>query len=129
MTRTFITYILVGILNTAVGYSLFAMFIYLKLHYSLAVLLSTVLGILFNFNTIGRLVFKSRDNTLIFRFFAVYGFTYLFNVAGLKVLSIFKFDMYVAGAALLLPMAVISYIFHKGFVFRDTSRVSTNAVN
>ena len=46
MTRTFFTYILVGILNTAVGYGLFALFISFGIHYSLAVLLSTLLGVL-----------------------------------------------------------------------------------
>ena len=46
-----IKFILVGILNTAFGYSLFALFIFLNMHYSLAVFLSTVLGVLFNFKS------------------------------------------------------------------------------
>jgi putative flippase GtrA len=128
-TRSYAAYILVGILNTAFGYSMFALFIFLKLHYSLAVFFSTVLGIVFNFKTIGRLVFKSSDNSLIFRFFAVYAVTYLINVAGLKILSIINIDMYIAGAVLLLPMAVVSFIFHKGFVFREPRKVSADALN
>lgn len=120
MTRTFVAYILVGILNTAVGYSLFALFIFLELHYSLAVLLSTVLGILFNFKTIGKIVFKSSDNRLIFRFFAVYAVTYLLNVAGLWLLKGFQLDMYRAGAVMLLPMAVVSFMLHRKFVFHES---------
>lgn len=127
MTRTFTTYILVGILNTVFGYSLFALFIFLKFHYSLAVLFSTILGVFFNFKTIGKLVFKSNDNSLIVRFIAVYGVAYLLNVAGLRLLSSFHLDMYRAGAVLILPMAVISFILHRGFVFREPQKVAANA--
>lgn len=129
MNRTFATYIMVGILNTAFGYSLFALFIFLKLHYSLALLFATTLGVLFNFKTIGRLVFKSNDNSLIFRFFAVYGVTYLLNVAGLRLLSYFNLNMYLAGAILILPMAVISFILHRGFVFRGPQKVVAHAAH
>lgn len=123
MTRTFVIYILVGILNTAVGYSLFAFFIFLKFSYPLAVLFGTILGALFNFRTIGKIVFKSNDNRLIYRFFAVYGITYLLNVAGLWLLKRVQPDMYLAGALLLLPMAVVSFVLHRNFVFTAHQRV------
>ena len=55
-------FVLVGILNTAFGYGCFALFIYLGLHYTIAVLLGTCLGILFNFKTLGHLVFKNKQN-------------------------------------------------------------------
>jgi hypothetical protein len=38
----FLRFLLVGILNAAVGYGLFALFIYLGLHYSLANLVATM---------------------------------------------------------------------------------------
>ena len=122
MTRTFVVYILVGILNTAVGYALFAFFIFLRFSYPLAVLFGTILAVLFNFRTIGRIVFKSSDNSLIFRFFAVYGITYGLNVAGLWLLKRVQPDMYLAGALLLLPMAVVSFVLHRNFVFTTHQR-------
>ncbi len=117
--RKFIKFVLVGILNTLFGYSLFAFFIYLKMHYSLAVLLATILGILFNFRTIGRLVYRNSNNLLIFRFVGVYGATYLLNVAALRILDGFNVNMYVAGILLLGPMAVISFLLQSKYVFME----------
>ena len=116
----FIRFILVGILNTIVGYGLFALFIYLGLHYSLAVLFSTILGVLFNFKSIGKLVFNSNNNERIYHFIGVYILLYLLNVSGLWGLSSIGMEnMYVAGAILLAPLAIISFILNKNFVFNQ----------
>jgi putative flippase GtrA len=116
----FIRFILVGILNTMVGYGLFALFIYLGLHYSLAVLFSTILGVLFNFKSIGRLVFNTSDNERIYHFIGVYMLLYLLNVSGLWGLSSIGIEnMYVAGAILLVPLAIISFVLNKNFVFNQ----------
>ncbi|HEY6837603.1 MAG TPA: GtrA family protein [Geobacteraceae bacterium] len=112
-------FLLVGVLNTVFGYSLFAFFIFVGLHYSLAVLLSTVLGILFNFKTIGRLVFRSHNNRLIFRFVATYGLTYLLNVVFLRILDGLRVNMYIAGMLLLIPLALISFVLQKKYVFTE----------
>lgn len=112
-------FIFVGILNTIFGYSLFALFIYLGLYYPLAVLLSTILGVLFNFKTIGRLVFDSNDNGLIFRFILVYAITYLLNIFFLWLLKkLGSENMYIDGFALLIPLAAVSFLLNKFFVFR-----------
>jgi putative flippase GtrA len=107
----------VGVLNTLFGYGVFALFIYLGMHYSLAALLGTVLGILFNFQTIGRLVFNSYSRGLIFRFTAVYGATYLLNVVGLYFFNRAGINNYIAGAILIFPVAVIAFNLNKLFVF------------
>ena len=112
-------FILVGMLNTLFGYSLFALFIFLQVHYTLAVLLTTVLGILFNFKTIGALVFKNTSSNIIVRFVIVYMITYLLNVLALKVLTVRYFDMYTAGLIALVPNAVISFLLQSKFVFVD----------
>jgi putative flippase GtrA len=115
----FIKFILVGILNTVFGYSLFALFIFLNMHYSLAVFLSTVLGVLFNFKTIGKLVFDSHDNSLIFKFIVVYVLLYLINISCLWFFKISGFEnMYINGFVLLVPLALISFILNKKYVFK-----------
>lgn len=113
----FIKFLFVGGLNTAFGYGIFAFFIFLKIHYSIALFLSTVLGVLFNFKTTGIIVFKNHDNSLIFRFFAAYGIIYGLNLFGLKIFDIINFNMYFAGFILIFPMAVVSFILMKKFVF------------
>lgn len=120
MKNRFVRYLLVGILNTVFGYSLYAFFIFLNLHYSVAVLLGTVLGVLFNFKTIGKLVFKSHNNALIFRFVTVYALTYFVNVGGLRIFKGYNINMYLSGFLMLFPATVISYTLHKRFVFKES---------
>jgi putative flippase GtrA len=82
------------------------------------------LGVLFNFKTIGTLVFGSRDNKLIFRFICVYVVIYLLNVEALRIVNAMpialdqKVKMIAAGGVLLVPLAVVSYTLNKLFVFK-----------
>lgn len=112
-----IRFLLVGGLNTIFGYCTFAFFIFIGTHYSLAVLLTTIFGVLFNFRTTGKLVFKNSDKRLFFKFIGVYGTLYVINVGILKVFSHFTVNMYLAGALLVLPMALLGFFLNKKFVF------------
>jgi len=119
LDRQFHRFIVVGILNTIVGYSLFAFFIYVGLHYVLASLFATVLGVLFNFHSIGKLVFGTHDYHLIIRFFSVYGITYILSIIFLYFFDKLGIDIYLAGFLLLAPMAVISFLLNKFYVFGE----------
>ncbi|QGQ98464.1 GtrA family protein [Paenibacillus psychroresistens] len=118
LNQPFFRFLIVGGINTIFGYGLFAFFIYLNLHYSVASLLSTILGVLFNFKTTGKLVFNSSDNRLIVRFFAVYGMVYLVNVGLLKGFQLIGLNVYIAGAILVLPLAILSFLLNRKFVFK-----------
>lgn len=113
----FIRFVLVAILNTAFGYGLFAFFIWIGLHYTLATLLSTIIGILFNFKTYGILVFKNKSNRLIVRFLAVYVFLYLCNVGGIALLKWCGLSSYLAGLIMLVPVGLLGYLLNKIFVY------------
>jgi putative flippase GtrA len=80
--------------------------------------MATILGVLFNFKTTGRLVFRNRDNRLLAKFIGVYAIIYAINTASLGVFNLFKADMYVAGAVMLLPMAAVAFVLNKNFVFK-----------
>lgn len=110
-------YLAVGALNTLFGYSCFALLLYVGLHYSLAALLATVLGVLFNFKSFGSLAFRSNGNHSFVRFVGVYVILYFLNVAGLALLAAQGVAPHIGGAALILPMAAIGYFLHKRFVF------------
>ncbi|MGD0281082.1 MAG: GtrA family protein [Dissulfurispiraceae bacterium] len=114
----FFRFLIVGGINTAFAYGIFALLIFLKFHYAVAALLATSLGVLFNFNTTGRLVFGSKDNRLVFKFIGVYAIIYVINTAFLGVFNFFKVNMYLAGAAMILPMAVVGFVLNKSFVFK-----------
>ena len=113
-----IKFFLVGGLNTAFGYAAFVFYVWLGFGIVLAPLLGTITGMLFNFKTIGVLVFKNHDNKLILRFFAVYAVTYLVNVAGLKIFELCGLkNLYIGGLILIVPVALLAFYLHKNFVF------------
>ena len=113
----FLRFLLVGGLNTLFGYAVYAVLILLHVHYAVAAFVGTVLGVLFNFKTTGILVFGTRDNRLIFRFVGVYVITYILNVSCLRAFAAFDVNMLLAGAILILPLAVVSYSLNKYLVF------------
>jgi putative flippase GtrA len=116
----FIKFLFVGGLNTLFGYGMFALFIYFHFHYSIASLLATMLGVLFNFKTTGKLVFKSNDNRLILRFIGVYVIVYLMNILLLKILQLFGMNVYLSGAIVILPLAILSYLLNSRYVFSSS---------
>ena len=79
-----VRFLVIGAVNTAFSYLIYALLVLIGLHYSLATLISTVLGIIFNFFTTGRIVFRNMDNRRFIRFILVYAFTYLVNVLFLR---------------------------------------------
>jgi len=115
----FVRFLFVGGLNTLFGFLVYSLLILINIHYALASLCSTIIGIIFNFFTTGRIVFRNKKSLLIFSFFVVYGVVYLINLGFLKILNFFELNMILAGAILLLPMAIISYLLNKRFVFYD----------
>lgn len=117
MKKQFFKFLIVGGLNTVFGYGLFALFLFFGFHYSLAVLFATVLGVFFNFFTIGKLVFLNSKHQLIWKFIGVYIIVYALNVSGLWIFEQLVFNLYIAGALLVLPLAVVSFILNKYWVF------------
>jgi putative flippase GtrA len=122
LNNKLIRFFLVSGLNTAFGYGLFALLIFLGIVYPLALLISTIAGILFNFKTIGGLVFNNHNNILIFKFIGVYGVSYLFNLGGLALINYFGINIYWAGAMLLIPTGLFAYILNKTFVFKNYTK-------
>ena len=114
----FVRFLFVGGINTLFGYSVFSVFILLQIHYALASLLSTIIGVLFNFFTTGKIVFKNNDPKLILKFFGVYGIIYLINLLFLRIFDTYHVNMLIAGAILVFPMAILSYFLNKALVFR-----------
>ena len=112
-----VRFLFVGIINALFGYGCFALFLYVGLHYTLALLLATVFGVIFNFKSTGALVFGSHDNRLVFRFSGLYALIYFVNIVGIKALSHVGVAPYIGGAFLILPMAISTYILNKRFVF------------
>lgn len=116
--KQFIKFLFVGGLNTSFGYGVLALFTLLNFHYVLTTLIAIVLGILFNFKTIGSLVFKKNDNRLILKFLLVYFLVYILSLCFIKAFLFIGFDnLYYIYAILLIPNALLSFCLMKRFVF------------
>ncbi|PWV42122.1 polysaccharide biosynthesis protein GtrA [Achromobacter xylosoxidans] len=108
----------VGTLNTAFGYGCFALLMWLGMHYTAALLLATVVGVLFNFKTLGKLVFGQQGAQRLWRFVATYAICYGFNLALVKLFLLLGIGAYVGGALALVPVALLSFYLNRIFVFR-----------
>ncbi|MBU0640350.1 MAG: GtrA family protein [Planctomycetes bacterium] len=110
-------------LNTAFGYGVYAVFILLELPRPAALAIATVMGVLFNFKTTGRIVFGSRDNRLLLRFVLVYAVMYGLNTGLLELLCRKVGLGSLVGQAIVLPVVVmVTFLAMKTFVFRGGNR-------
>jgi|TARA_B110000003_G_C16605482_1_gene517331 putative flippase GtrA len=117
--QTFIKFIFIGIINTIFGYGIYLLFLLIGFNFVIAALLSTILGIIFNFFTTGRFVFKSTNNYLILKFVMVYIFIYLFTISGLSILYLYGISYEIGGALMLAPNALLSFFLNKRLVFNE----------
>ena len=114
-----IRFLIIGGVNTVFAYVIYALAIFIGLHYTLAALAQTVLGTLFSFKTMGCLVFDNPDNKLIFKFIAVYILCYFLNIGFLRILTqVGLSNLYIAGLISCSLVALISFCLNKWVVFR-----------
>lgn len=113
----FFKFLFVGTLNVAFSYSIYALLITCRLDANLALFFQYILGVLWNFKTTGSIVFKNHDNRLIFKFVLSYVFTFLLNSVLLYILTKFLND-YLSQALLVMPIAVVSFLIFKFWVFK-----------
>ena len=112
-------FFVIGAVNTLFSYLIYAGAILLGMHYTLAMLISTVLGIIFNFFTTGKVVFRSLEGRRFFLFVLVYAVTYVVNILLLRLLvDGIHINKLIAGALVTLPVALLSYYLNARWTFR-----------
>ena len=121
----FIKFLFVAGINTCFGYLMFAVCVFFIKNVYASVVVATIIAVLFNFNTYGRIVFKSKDNSKIYHFFGVYLFIMGVNMLLLKALAMAGIaNPYIAGGILTLPMAGLSFLLMRKFVFNTVKENS-----
>ena len=111
----------VGLLNTAFGYAVFAVLVLAGIWSGAALVASTTAGVAFNFQTSRRLVFRSRGRLL--RFVGLYCAVLALNWSALRALHWTGLNDLRSQALLVLPLAAISFAAQRTFVF-DLETVS-----
>ena len=115
--RRFVRFLFIGGVNTLVGYLIFAALILVGLPTPAAVVVGTILAVLFNFFSTGTVVFQNASGRLLPRFVGVYVAQMGLNIAAMAVLEKAGFHPLIGGALLLLPLAVFTYLAMRRFVF------------
>ncbi len=121
----FFKFLFVGAMNTVFAYVIYALFVTIGLVPNLALFFQYIIGVLWNFKTTGSIVFKNNNNKLLFKFIGAYIITFFLNSVLLNFLvEKIKLNDYLAQAILVLPVAIISFLLFKLWVFKEKERIS-----
>lgn len=121
--KQFVVFVLVGGINTVFGYSIFAFFIFLKISYYLAFLFAASLGLIFNFMTTGRIVFKNKDFSLFYKFIIISIIMYFLHIILIRIINVHINNFYISGLMTMSVTALIAFYLNKKIF---TSKNSTN---
>jgi putative flippase GtrA len=114
-TSILLRFLIVGMVNTGFGISVYWLLLYVGFPYQWASLFSLLLGIIFSFNTHKLAVFKTGG--FFFRYVMVWIAIYFIHI---ELISMIRDSIgdYFAGIAVLPVNVVLSFMLMKHFVFR-----------
>ncbi|MBV8684711.1 MAG: GtrA family protein [Caulobacteraceae bacterium] len=113
-------YYKVGVVNTVVGYGLYALLVAVHVNLFVAQILAHVCGAIFNYFTFSKHVFHGHKPRLG-RYILSYGFNYLLGLAALIVAHRLIRSPYLDGLVALVFVSAINYLVLKFFVFARPS--------
>lgn len=122
--KQFLSFILVGSLNTLFSYAIYAFFIFISVNYLVASLVAFCLGTLVSFTTLGKMVFHRFNRKLIKKFILVYLFLYLTYLFVIKLMYCLFHSFYFSGILSSVFVVILSFILNKYFIFKYTDRIS-----
>ena len=117
LTKSFLNFIIISLLNTIFGLSIFYFFLFIKMPYQFASLFATIIGVIFNYYTNKNFVFNVKKSN-IFLYIIVYVVVYFFNISILYLFKINSINLYVGGLLLIIPSGLLTYVLNKKFVFK-----------
>ena len=114
----------VGVLNTLFGYGIYAGLVFIGLPYLIALFVATIMGVVFNYFSFGRMVFKAQGGRLVFgKFIVAYALVYVINAVLLSILTEGDFlNAYLAQGVCILPSVVMSWLLMNHWVYRNSLR-------
>ncbi|WP_272992533.1 GtrA family protein [Porticoccus hydrocarbonoclasticus] len=119
---TCIRFLIVGILNTAFSYSVYAAFISISVSVEIASLTSLITGIAFSYLTQSKVVFKHHSVRSLLKFISAWTLIYLLYLALIKIFIGLGASSYMAGGAAIVPITASSFVIMKYIVFRGAKK-------
>ena len=123
--KQFIKFVIVGVINTIVGYGSYSLLIYLNLNYIIANTISTIIGITNSYILNTKITFNEskRDAKTPFKFVSVYFISYIVGTFNLTILiKRLSVNSYIAGLCNIFVTTIISYFGHKYFSFKEVKK-------
>lgn len=115
-----VRFVVTGVLNTLFGYAVFAGLVLAGMPAPAALLAATVVGVLFNFFSFGRLTFRRPELHRLPRFLLAYAALYLLNLGLLVAVGkLFGLGPLPGQVLCLLVVAPTAYWLLKSKVFED----------
>lgn len=116
-----IRFLLTGGINTAVGYGTFAFLIFIGVHYLVANVISTSVGVACSYILNKYFTFQKKEKSMseVFRFVSVYAASFVLgNVLLFVLVDKMSLSPYWAGILNLIFTTLISWFGHKYYSFR-----------
>lgn len=110
-----------GVLNTVFGYAIYAALLFIGVPYLVALFVATVVGVIFNYFSFGRMVFHGYSGWFVFgKFVVAYALIYGTNAAILRVLTRdFLLSPYF-GQVICIPISVLlSWLSMNHWVYKN----------
>jgi putative flippase GtrA len=117
----FFIFLVVGGINTAVNYGVYAFFIFVGLGHIIAASCAFAVGMVFNFKTHGKFVFGAGNKNSFYLYVVCWLVIYCINIGVLDLLIRSGVDSYLAGLLMIPPMAVLAFLVLRFVVFRSTA--------
>jgi len=116
--RYHIRFLITGAVNTLFSYVVFFIVYYLIQQKEMAVTLTLIIAVLFNYQTISKYVFSDSNERKIKIFIAVYLFIYILDLVHLWItVDIYHMNVYWASLLTLFYLPLISFYLNKRFVY------------
>jgi len=112
-------FLAVGMMNTVIGYSIFALLTVLDFGPSTALVLTYVIAVPVNYFTTGKIVFDITNFKSFLHFIITYVAIYGVNLGALNLLMQLELGQLLAQAIIVPFIAILSFMIFRNFVFRN----------
>ncbi len=121
--KQFLKFLFVGALNTIFGILIFGFLTLTSMPTWAILLISNVMGVVFNFFTTGRIVFSEKGYSTIYRFLILNFFIYWMYLFSISILLPFVGNRLLAMLIIIWPITVVNYLLMRDCVFLKSSKV------
>lgn len=115
-------FLVAGAVNTLFGWLIYSASVLLGAPVWMALIVSTVVGIGFNFLTIGGYAFRALSTRRLPKFVSAYALVYVANLSAIEALEGWIFDPIWVQLLLTPPMALLSFMLMSRWVFANGIR-------